>query len=151
MMRFKHLYWTRLITIPEEAVDADQIVETVDRKHALGPDVVEECAAVALIEEPAEWKPLFEPNDFNEEHKPLTLEGYKLSEEELEVWGETCTKIRQKIMKRAAKFIEAEQARNEEPRVEQAEESVSVARPKRGLKRSRPTDNDEGRSEADLK
>ncbi len=90
-------------------------MDVVDRKYALGPDVVEECTAVAMMNEPDEWQPEFEPNDFNERHKPLTLDGYKLSEEELEVWGETCTKIRQKIMKRAARFEVADQPRAGQP------------------------------------
>jgi len=89
--------------IPDERdVDRDQIRETLDRKWALAPDVLEECTAVAAMEEKADWAPLFEPNDFNEQHKPLNIADYVMSEEELEVEGETCTLIREQINKRAA-------------------------------------------------
>ena len=60
------------------------------------------------MDKPDEWAPMFEPNEFNERHKPLTLEGYRLSEEELEVWGEACTTIRKKITERAARFVVAD-------------------------------------------
>ncbi len=123
----------------------------MDRKYDLGPDIVEECNAVAALEEQPDWDPLFEPTSFNENHKPLTVQGYKLAEEELEVWGETCSKIREKIMARAARVSLAEQARVEQPRVEQHEEVGSADRRRRGLKRSRPADNVEGRTEADLR
>jgi len=84
--------------------DEGQIQEVVERKWALGPDIVEECTAVAALEEQDAWSPLFEPNSFNEEHKPLLLADYLLSEEELEVWGESCTTIREQVAKRAARI-----------------------------------------------
>ena len=88
---FKNIFWTRLVVVPE-ALEADegQIQETIDRKFALAPDIIEECTAVAEMAEQPDWAPLFEPNDFNEQHKPLTLDQFKLPEEELEHWGEQC-------------------------------------------------------------
>lgn len=37
-----------------------------DRKHPLGPDIVEELQALHLVDEdpPAEWKPKFDPDTF---------------------------------------------------------------------------------------
>ena len=53
-----------------------------ERKWPLGPDIVEECQAVANLEEgdPDQWAPLFDPQAFNEANQPLTLEQYRLSE-----------------------------------------------------------------------
>ena len=45
---FKHIFWSRLVVISEaRAEDQDQIGEAVERKWALGPDIIEECNAVA--------------------------------------------------------------------------------------------------------
>ena len=42
--------------------------EVPNRRHPLGPDVVEECTVVApssdQIQEVERWKPFFDPNDF---------------------------------------------------------------------------------------
>ena len=35
-----------------------------------------------------DWAPLFEPTEFNEAHKPLKLEQYKLPSEDLQTWAE---------------------------------------------------------------
>ena len=56
-----------------------------ERKWPLGPDIVEECQAVQELPEVDNdaWKPLFEPTEFNEEHGPLELEAYKLTDAQL--------------------------------------------------------------------
>ena len=41
---YKHTYWSRLVT-----VGADELEQ--ERKWPLGPDIVEECQAVANMEE----------------------------------------------------------------------------------------------------
>ena len=53
----------------------------LNRRHALGPDIVEECQVVSNIiaGNPEDWVPLFEPTSFNECHGPLELEKYSLS------------------------------------------------------------------------
>ena len=42
------------------------------------------------MEEEAEdnWAPLYEPTEFNEAHKPLLVEQYKLPKEDLLTWAE---------------------------------------------------------------
>ena len=69
----------------------------------LGPDVVEECRAVAEL--PAvdsdSWSPLFEPVEFNEAHAPLQVEDYRLSQEELKTWAERVIMLRTAISDRA--------------------------------------------------
>ena len=56
------------------------------RKFKLGPDIVEECEAVSLLTESSQplWRPIFEPIQFNEEHGPLTIEDYRLSQDQLQ-------------------------------------------------------------------
>ena len=79
--------------------------EVPNRRHPLGPDVVEECTVVApssdQIQEVERWKPFFDPNDFTEQHGPLTLIDYRLTTEELKRWGERCSKLREEIKERS--------------------------------------------------
>ena len=65
----------------------------------LGPDVVEECQAVANMEavDPDNWTPLFDPTAFNEAHQPLTIDQYRLPQEELESWSGRCVTLRARI------------------------------------------------------
>ena len=60
---YKNTYWSRLVT-----VDADELEQ--ERKWPFGPDIVEECQAVANLEavDPMRWAPLFDPTSFNNEH-----------------------------------------------------------------------------------
>ena len=51
--------------------------------------------------DPDAWAPLFDPGDFNDAHRPLELEPYRLSSEDLEIWAERCTEIRANISERA--------------------------------------------------
>ena len=74
---FKHLYWTRLTTMGDYETG-------VARKWPLGPDIVEECEAVAVLhqEDPDTWSPLFEPADYNERHGSHLIEDHRLSQEQ---------------------------------------------------------------------
>ena len=92
LLDYRLLHWTRLLRI--ENYEADQ-----ERKWPIGPDVFEECQAVAELPEVNEgdWVPLFEPHGFNEEHGPLQIEDYRLSEEDLWDWAQRCTRIRARI------------------------------------------------------
>ena len=60
LIDYKNLSWTWLMTI-------EDYEPGISRKFRLGPDIVEECNAVKELPDQAqpEWKPLFEPNDFN--------------------------------------------------------------------------------------
>ena len=44
----------------------------------MGPDVVEECLAVADLPptDPDQWTPILDPHDFNQTHGPLKIEDY---------------------------------------------------------------------------
>ena len=79
------------------SVSEDQLGE--ERKWPLGPDIVEECQAVSNMEPVDEdrWTPLFEPTDFNNQHQPLEIENYKLSEADLKTWADRCTALRATI------------------------------------------------------
>jgi len=70
-----------------------------DRKHALGPDIIEECIAINALPEVDRdaWTPLFEPNIFTEAHGPLKVDDYRMSEDELRHWAERCTRLRSQI------------------------------------------------------
>ena len=58
--------------------------------------MVEECQSVTELELDGDshWETLFDPVKFNEEHGPLLLEQYRLSNEELETWAKKCVKLR---------------------------------------------------------
>ena len=63
MNEYKNMYWTKLIRV-------EGYLEGMDHKHPLGPDILDECRAVANLEvvDPGSWAPLFEPSDFNDMH-----------------------------------------------------------------------------------
>ena len=72
-------------------------------KWPLGPDIIEECKEIDALPtvDPAHWKPLFEPADFNNEHGPLVLENYRLSQDDMLSWAERVIKLRADIVERA--------------------------------------------------
>ena len=81
-------YWTRLICVQLYQHDVDDPADEVEeRKFPLGPDVVEECQAVVdmhlLDNNDQDWSPLFEPNDYNQIHGPLSIKDHQLSNEDL--------------------------------------------------------------------
>lgn len=110
----------------------------------LGPDVVEECQAVAQLSRDSveNWSPLFEPVEFNETHGPLLVEDYRLSPSELRTWAERAIQLRSAINAKAQSQAEpvATDAVANDPPVRG-----------RGLKRSKPEHNAEGRTERDLR
>ena len=61
-----------------------------EKKWPLGPDIIEECQAVTELQpdDQDQWKPLFDPFQFNEEHGPLTLDQYRLTTDELRTWAQ---------------------------------------------------------------
>ena len=67
----RHMYWSRLVSAHEFELD-------LMRMWPLGPDVFEDCQAVAELPsiEEGSWAPLFEPTEFNDTHGPLLLEDY---------------------------------------------------------------------------
>ena len=85
---YRNLYWTRLMNIQDYEVDQD-------RKYPLGPDIVEECRAVAEAPQVNldEWSPLFDPEDFNKEHGPLLIEDFRLPQDDLRAWAERAVKL----------------------------------------------------------
>ena len=93
---YRHLYWSRLVTVQGFEID-------LMRMWPLGPDIVEECQSLAAIERDDKegWAPLFEPTDYNEVHGPLTIEDHQLSKEELRTWAEKTIKIRAAITEKA--------------------------------------------------
>ena len=74
-----------------------------ERRWKLGPDIVEECQAVAVMPlvDPDAWLPLFEPHDFGRANQPLLVEQYQLSQDELRNWAERAVKLRKGIAERA--------------------------------------------------
>ena len=60
---YRLLNWSRLVTIGADEPEQE-------RKWPFGPDIVDECQAVASLEavDPERWAPLFDPSSFNEEH-----------------------------------------------------------------------------------
>ena len=70
---YKNTYWTRLVAVGVEELGQEL-------KWPLGPDIVEECQAVGNMDDVGQdgWAPLYDPAEFNNEHQPLTLDGYRL-------------------------------------------------------------------------
>ena len=93
LIDYKNLFWTRLMTIQDYE-------SGISRKYKLGPDIIEECQAVASLSEADQqgWSPLFEPVEFNDEHGPLTIENYRLSQDQLRSWAVRATNIRSSIV-----------------------------------------------------
>ena len=89
-----------------------------------------------------DWAPLFEPTEFNEEHKPLKLEQYKLPEDDLRTWAERCVSIRAAIVEKSKLY---------QDEVLQVEASNFSSRSRRGNKKSTAEHNVEGLQEKDLK
>ena len=88
------------------------------------------------------WTPLFEPTDFNNQHQPLEIEQYKLSEADLKSWAERCTTLRATIVERSRVYADNEP--------EELLQNVEARTP-RGTKRSNSSHNIEGRTEDDLR
>ena len=80
------------------------------RMWPLGPDVFEDCQAVAELPsiEEGSWAPLFEPTEFNDTHGPLLLEDYQLEHDELRKWAERTVKIRAMIAEKAKTYSQTE-------------------------------------------
>ena len=93
---YRLLYWTKLMRV-------EDYQENEERKWPLGPDIVEECQAVANLPDAGieGWVPVFEPTDFNTEHGPLEIEAYRLPREELRRWAERGSELREAIVERA--------------------------------------------------
>ena len=88
------------------------------------------------------WTPLFEPTDFNNQHQPLEIEHYRLSEADLKSWAERCMALRATIVERSRVYADNEP--------EELLQNVG-ARTLRGTKRSKSSHNIEGRTEDDLR
>ena len=122
-----------------------------ERKWPLGQDIIDECQAVEQLpaSEEDQWKPLFEPTDFNEEHRPLELDKFRLTPAQLENWALRAVKIRASIIERVS-LPEAERQPSSREN-EQSQTVVDRGRGCKGHKRSTPAKNVEGRSEQDLR
>ena len=99
---------------------------------------------MANLEEvdPDQWAPLYEPTDFNEVHGPLTIEEYRLPEDDLKTWAERCSRIREAIVEKSRRYMDAEP---EAPIIN------GGARTRRGQKLSKAEHNVEGLPEAELR
>lgn len=117
----------------------------VDRKHLIGPDLVEELRELIEAddrEDTDQWRPAFDPESFAKENQPLSLERFKLSEDELKAWAERCSRIRAEIDSKAKRLVP------EEPAVDRGN---AVPRSRKGQKRSKASHNPEGLRESELK
>ena len=104
MADYRNLYWTRLMQVegfePSMETDGDH----QPYRWPLGPDIVEECSAVAAMPavDPDDWVPLFEPNDFVEANGLLEIEQYRLPSEDLQTWADRAVRLRASIAERAS-------------------------------------------------
>ena len=105
---YRTLNWSRLQAVHEFGIEEVTM-------YPLGPDIVEECQAVAQLsrDSVANWAPLFEPGMFNEAHGPLTVADYGLSQDGLRVWAERTIKIRAVINSKALSVAESEDQNTE--------------------------------------
>ena len=79
-----------------------------------------------------EWQATFDPEVFTKANQPLSLDRFRLSEEELKEWAERITKIRAGIETKAKSHNDAEPV---------SEIENEVPRSRKGHKRSMPTHN----------
>ena len=92
---YKNLYWTRLISIEGFEPSPDILADDQRFRWPLGPDIVEECNSVADLpaDEPNEWAPLFDPQQFADENRPLELERYRLPQEDIRMWYDKAVQL----------------------------------------------------------
>ncbi len=71
---FKNQYWTRLIRV-------DDFCAGQQDKYELGPDIAEAVDEMYRLDADAmpEWKPLFDPQAFQQEHQKPLLKDWVLS------------------------------------------------------------------------
>ena len=60
------------------------------------------------MDDEAQWKPLFDPSDFNNEHGPLIVDDYRLSQEDMLSWAERVIKLRVDINNWAKEYSDLE-------------------------------------------
>ena len=123
----------------------DNFAVDVNRKHALAQDIVEELEQMwteGVEGDEDDWQPLFDPDDFTQANQPLSLDRFRLTEDELKSWAERLSRLRASITERANSWA------NVEP---EAAAQAPSGRSRRGHKRSLPKHNIDGLSEAAMR
>ena len=96
MLELKHVSWTRVVAL-REFKDGDC------RNFELAKDMIDSFHQLDEIDEEAlpQLGVHFDPIKWQETNQQYHLCVYKLNEDQLKMWGEEVTEIRQKIMKKA--------------------------------------------------
>ena len=89
---FNRLYWSGVVSLQLPSFNGFE-------RRSIGPDVKQEKELYEDLELDDEdsWQFLYDPHKFNEENKPLMLDKYKLTQEQLFGFAKDLTKLRQAI------------------------------------------------------
>ena len=88
LLKFKNLYWTRVISM-------DNFLPKQQQRYEMGPDValeVDNMYRLDIDRLPA-WIPHFDPVAFQQQHKDIKLTDWKLEEPELQAWATRAIEI----------------------------------------------------------
>ena len=86
---FKNQYWTRLIRVEDFCAG-----QAVDEMYRLDADAM------------PEWKPLFDPQAFQQEHPKPLLKDWVLAARDIDVKAEQVTKLRAQIDEKAEQYLQ---------------------------------------------
>ena len=91
--------WTRVISMSHDDLRNLRIFET-------GTDllIADGYEKVGLRGRPAQWKPIFMPKLFVEEHKEITLEEFKVKEQDFKRCGHQLSTVRAELRENALKL-----------------------------------------------
>ena len=92
----KHLYWTGVVSAQlwqPGQLERLPIQSSIDQEKELYDDLE--------IDDQDGWELLFDPVEFNEKHKPLQLENYKLMKDDLANYAVELTEVRATINSKA--------------------------------------------------
>ena len=98
---FKNQYWTRLIRVEDFCAGQQDRFE-------LGPDVAEAVDEMYRLDADAmpEWKPLFDPQAFQQEHPKPLLKEWVLAARDIDAKKEQVTKLRAQIDEKAEQYLQ---------------------------------------------
>ena len=98
---FKNQYWTRLIRVEDFCAGQQD-------KFELGPDVAEAVDEMYRLDADAmpEWKPLFDPQAFQQEHPKPLLKEWVLAARDIDAKREQVAKLRAQIDEKAEQYLQ---------------------------------------------
>ena len=93
---YKRLFWSRICTLQTALTQSYT-------RYSIEDDLLEELQQYddRYVQEDDDWELLYSPKDFNDEFKPLAIDKYKLTQEQLRQYAVQLSQIRQRITEKA--------------------------------------------------